>query len=251
LSTGGLGLVPAGPSPVLAVAHRAGNSLPGLREAVAAGADLVEADVHVRSGRLEVRHLKSLGPLPWLWDRTGTGMLPSTRDRWELVRRTPQLRLEELLDAAQDGATLMLDLKGVGAVGPDVARALHGRSPASEVVVCGRWWPSVDAFARHDWALRVLSARGRTELARLRRRVRTGPPPYGVSVHRSLLTPQVVAELRCHVEVVMTWPVNDETALAAVLDVGVNGVITDETDVLQTVVSAGAIGGGEAADRPE
>ena len=49
----------------------------------------------------------------------------------------------------------------------------------------------------------------------------------------------------------MTWPVNDGTALAAALGVGVNGVITDETNVLRTVVSAGAVRGGEAADRRE
>ncbi|MFP5220531.1 MAG: glycerophosphodiester phosphodiesterase [Actinomycetes bacterium] len=223
---------------VLAVAHRAGNSLPALHAAVEAGAHVLEADVHAHQGRLEVRHLKALGPLPFLWDRSGAGALPSPRDRWELVRHTRQLQLEELLDAARSGATLMLDLKGVGGVGPAVARLLHSRVPDSPLLVCGRWWPSVATFDGVPWARQVLSARGRAELARLRHRVRTGPPLYGVSVHRSLLEPRVVDELRRRVDVVMTWPVNDRDVLARVLAAGVNGVITDEPDVLRSVVAA-------------
>ncbi len=45
----------------------------------------------------------------------------------------------------------------------------------------------------------------------------------------------VVTELHERVEVVMTWPVNDETALAEVLSRGVRGVISDEADILRTV----------------
>jgi glycerophosphoryl diester phosphodiesterase len=222
---------------VLAVAHRAANSLPSLQAALDVGAHVVEGDVHVHRGRLEVRHLKALGPLPYLWDRSGAGPLPSWRDQWELVPHGPQLQLAELLEAVQPGTTLMLDLKGVGTVGTAVAREVHERAPSSPVLVCARWWPSVDAVARHDWARPVLSARGRTELARLRARLRRGPVPHGVSVHRSLLTPGLVEELRSRVEVVMTWPVNDPDALRAVLDVGVNAVISDEADVLRAVVA--------------
>jgi len=221
----------------LAIAHRAGNSLAALRAAMHVGADVLEADVHAHHGRLEVRHQKSMGPLPWLWDRHGTGLLPSPRDRWELIRATEQLQLRELLDAAEGGATLMLDLKGVGRVGPAVVRLLHARSPSAPVIVCGRWWPSVDAFAGHEWSRPVLSARSRTELTRLRRRVQQGRAPYGVSLHASLLSREVVDEFRRRVEVVMTWPVNDHQTLAQVLAVGANGVISDELDVLRTVVS--------------
>ena len=222
---------------VLAVAHRAGNSLDALRAAVDAGAHVLEADVHEHRGRLEIRHHKRLGPFPYLWDRQGAGQLPSLRDEWELVRHTRQLQLHELLDAAAHGSTFMLDLKGRGQVGPAVVRLLHERAPSVPVVVCGRWWPSVLAFADRDWARPVLSARGRTELARLRRRLASGPPPHGVSVHRSLLDREVVDEQRSRVEVVMTWPVNDDDALRSVLDLGVNAVITDEEHVLKQVVA--------------
>ena len=50
------------------IAHRAGNSLERLAGAGAV-ADVVEADVHLFRGRLEVRHAKTLGPFPRLWER--------------------------------------------------------------------------------------------------------------------------------------------------------------------------------------
>src|ERR1043165_2169704 len=83
------------------VAHRAGNDLELLRRAEAVRPGLIEADVHLFRGRLEVRHLKTLGPLPILWDR------------WYLASpRTPRLQLGELLAGAGPETALMLDLKG-------------------------------------------------------------------------------------------------------------------------------------------
>lgn len=82
---------------LLAIAHRAGNDLAALRTAVELGVDLLEADVHVRAGRLEVRHSKQLRPLPVLWDRGPAGV--------ELTRTcVPQLELPALLRAL-DGPT--------------------------------------------------------------------------------------------------------------------------------------------------
>jgi hypothetical protein len=149
---------------VLAVAHRAGNSLAGLRAAAALGADVVEADVNAHRGRLEVHHLKTMGPLPLLWDR------------WEVVRaRTPRLGLETLLEAAGDGVTFMLDLKGADpAVGSLVARELHERAPERPVLVCTRAWASLAPFDGVPWARTLRSARTRRELARLTASVAAG-----------------------------------------------------------------------------
>ena len=213
---------------LLAVAHRAGNSLAALRAAAELGADVVEADVHAHRGRLEVRHSKSMGPLPWLWDR----------GPWELTPRSvEQLHLPELLEQLAPDAVLMLDLKGISPVGGVTARLLHAQRPDAPVVVCSRWWPSVDPFFGLDWARPVLSARNRPELARLRRRVRRGQPPYGVSLHGSLLSAPLVAELRERVEVVMTWGVNDHETLERVTALGVTGVISDSADVLRAVLA--------------
>ncbi|WP_121251323.1 glycerophosphodiester phosphodiesterase [Nocardioides ferulae] len=212
----------------LAIAHRAGNSLAGLHEANLLGADVIECDVHEYRGRLEVRHLKTAGPLPFLWDR------------WELASASaPRLGLAELLEAHRHGALFMLDLKGRRAsAGRAVAELLHGEGHHREVIVCGRYWPAVEEVARLPFVRPVLSARNRAELARLRRRVaQPGAAPHGVSVHRSLLDEAVVAELRRHVQVVMTWPINDVESLDALLGVGANGIISDEPAVLAELLS--------------
>ena len=210
---------------VLAVAHRAGNDLDALHAATAAGADVVEADVHRYRGRLEVRHSKALRPLPYLWDAGQS--LTSTR--------VPQLQLTALLAALPPDMTLMLDLKGPGAVGRHAARAVLERLPDRTFLVCSRWWPGVDAFAGLPRARPLLTARNRAELQRLRRRVRGRRVPYGVSLHRSLLEPDVVAELRERVELVLTWGVDDEAVLQDVLGRGVTGVISSSPAVLAQV----------------
>jgi glycerophosphoryl diester phosphodiesterase len=106
------------------------------------------------------------------------------------------------------------------------------------VLVCGRWWPGLSPFAGLPSARVVLTARTPPELQRLLRHVRRSAPPYGVSLHGSLLTESVVARLREHVEVVMSWAVNDEERLRTVLDLGVNGIISDSHEVLRSVLAA-------------
>ena len=215
----------------LAIAHRAGNSLAGLQAAVELGADVIELDIHHHRGRLEVRHLKTAGRLPFMWDK------------WELVPASaPRLHLDEVLDAADHGTLFMLDLKGRSAsVGHSVAELLHEMVPNRPVIVCSRFWPAVESFAGVEWVRRVYSARRRDELTRLRRHVRTMSAhgsAYGVSVHRSLLSAELVAELHESVDVVMTWPINDDAALADVTGKGVTGVISDELDVLEALLAA-------------
>lgn len=210
----------------LAIAHRAGNSLTALHSAVEVGADVIECDIHHHRGELEVRHLKTAGPLPFLWDK------------WELVPASaPRLGLRELLVAADHGTVFMLDLKGRRpAVGLEVARLLRELTPERPVIVCSRYWPAVESFASVDWVRRVLSARNRAELALLRSAVRSASA-YGVSVHCSLLTAELVAELHESVEIVMSWPINDPSALDAILAVGVSGVISDEPAILRELLA--------------
>lgn len=203
------------------MAHRAGNSLAGLHEANLLGVDVIECDIHHHRGRLEVRHLKTAGPFPFLWDR------------WELSPAwVPRMGLQELLEADRHGTTFMLDLKGRdAAVGETVARCLHASSHRGPVLVCGRHWPAVEAVAELDFVRPVLSARTSRELAALWPRL-AARGAHGVSVHRSLLSAERVVRLHRHVEVVMTWPVNDVGSLDRMLGMGVDGIISDDPGVL-------------------
>lgn len=211
---------------MLSIAHRAANTLDGLSAADARAADVVEADVRWYRGRVEVRHLKTAGPLPFLWDR------------WELASASaPRLVLEDLLSEDRGRADLMLDLKGRHRSTPAaVAGALTERD-VTGVLVCGRHWPSVDEVARLSGARAVLSARNRLERRALEDRVldTTRPAPYGVSVHVSLLDAPLVSRLHRRGVSVLTWPVDDRPTLDHVTLLGVDGVITNSATVLREV----------------
>lgn len=210
----------------LAIAHRSANSLAGLEAAIAMGADVIECDVHEHRGQLEVRHLKSAGPLPFLWDK------------WELVPASaPRLLLSEVLDANRDGAMLMLDLKGRRmSTARAVLNVLRESGYRHPILVCSRHWPLVDVFDEVPYVHRVLSARNNRELARLRQRLASKGPVHGVSIHRTLLNRHIVAELNQQVEVLMTWPVNDLATLDGLLVLGVTGIISDESHVLTELI---------------
>lgn len=201
------------------VAHRAGNDLALLRRAEHVGAGLIEADVHRFRGRLEVRHLKTLGPLPVLWDR------------WYLASpRTPRLELRELLAAAAPSTQLMLDLKGRDPrLARDVLAAIE--ATAARVTVCSRSWRLLEPFIeRAD--VRVLHSVGsRRQLRALRRRF-AGGRLAGVSIHRGLLDAETVADLRRRAELLVSWPVATAEEARRLWAWGVHGVITERFEEL-------------------
>lgn len=203
----------------LVIAHRAGNDLETLGTALDAGADLVEADVHAYRGRLEIRHHKTLGPW-WLWERG------------ELVRRREVLEIRELLAAAAGDPRLMLDLKGLH---PRLAPRLAALLPETTITVCTQHWWMLSTFRNLANVRVVLSAGSRRGLRRLRSRVRRRST-YGVCVHRRLLTPQLVAELRRNAEVVFTWPVDTADDLTDARRLGVDGVIGKDLRLFSQLV---------------
>jgi glycerophosphoryl diester phosphodiesterase len=214
-------------SPLLAVAHRAGNNLADLRAALDAGVDLVEADIHLYRGLLEVRHRKAIGPhLYW--------------EQWTELHRRRDLVVPELRDVlavAAGDPRLMLDLKGrSAAVAPRVAEALRAHVPDVRLAVCTRRWKMLDAFAADPHVGRVLSAGDPIELALLRSRLRR-QRAYGVSIRLGLLTESVVAELRRATDLILAWPVDTEAALARARRVGVTGVISKSLPMLSRIVA--------------
>jgi glycerophosphoryl diester phosphodiesterase len=187
-----------------------------LRRAEAHRARLVEADVHLFAGRLEVRHLKTIGPLPVLWDR------------WYLAPRdTPRLELREVLAAAAPETELMLDLKGVDPRLPRrLVRELEGHP--GRVTVCSRNW----RFLRGLQGPRIVHSIGsRRQLRALRRRFRDRRLE-GISIHRRLLDAATVADLRQRAAMVLTWPVASVEEARRLASWGVDGAITDRFEAL-------------------
>lgn len=218
----------------LTVAHRAGNSIAGLQAAGRAGVDLVEADVRYRSGRLEVRHTKSMGPIPLLWDR------------WALAPGwTPQLALQDLLRAKPAGSELMLDVKGGQEHFPrEIVRVIEDVMPDEEYSVCSQYWHLLAAFYDDPRARIVHSIGSKAMLKTVLPRLE-GHRADAVSIHMKLLSPAVVEDLYRRVSVIMTWPVNDMADLRRLQGWGVNGFISDRLDLLQVLVGERHEGAGE------
>lgn len=205
------------------IAHRAGNDLRLLRTAETARIQLVEADVHLFRGCLEVRHLKTLGPVPVYWDR------------WRVpVRFAPRLSLPELLDALDPRTTLLLDLKGLSRRLPDAVLAALGGRPA---LACSRNWSHLERLRGRGGVRVVYSVGSRRQLAALRRRF-AGERVDGISIHERLLDRKTAADVVSRAELVMTWPVNTLERARELLAWGVRGLITDSPGVVGAIASA-------------
>ena len=205
------------------VAHGAGNDLGRLRNAESLGVDLVEADIRLFWNQLEVRHAKSVGPVPILWDK------------WRLENPlAPRLGLGRLLAALEPGTRLLLDLKGRDPRLPGKVLGVLGRYPgAAPPTVCARSWQLLEPFGlrgfRTVWSVGTaaqLRALGRLGGGRL----------DGISVHRKLLDAEIVRELRRRAGVVLSWPVNSVEVARTLLGWGVQGLITDAPEVAGWVV---------------
>lgn len=186
------------------------------------GSALVEADVRLHRGRLEVRHLKTLGPLPVLWDR------------WQLASaRSPRLGLAELLDGARN-VPLLLDLKGRD---PKVVSLLEEAVGDRIVAVCSRSWGLVDRLRDRPGLTRVYSAGTRHELARLLARPRA-ERLAGVSVHERLIDTDNAARIRTAARLVLAWPVNTASRAQELVSLGVDGLISDRPELIAGSVGA-------------
>jgi hypothetical protein len=198
------------------IVHRAGNrpGAPGGR----GGGDLVEADVHLFRGRLEVRHEKALWPTTRLWER------------WELIERgTPRRALQDLLDA-DASAHLLLDLKGIS---PRLARAVRGAlGERRPVTISTKSWWLLRTFQAMPGVRTFRSAGNRLELAWLLR-VPSRLRPDGIVVHQRLLSAAVVDRLRHHAPAVWAWGAQNQAEAERLRSWGVDGLILDDVDLVR------------------
>ena len=186
---------------------------------------VIEADVHLFRGRLEVRHLKTLGPVPILWDR------------WRLASPfAARLVLTDLLAAAEPQTELVLDLKGrERRLAERVLEALRPRLRAGAVVtICARSWPLLEPFRGVEGVRGVHSVGSARQLRRLRRRVADSRLD-GISIHERLLDSRTVHELREFADVIMTWPVNTRERARELVACGVDGLISDQPDLVHPI----------------
>ena len=211
--------------PPLLIAHRAGNDIEEMSKAFAIGVDYAEADVWLYRNRLEVRHDKTAGPIPILWERW------SLKPGWK--RR---LVLSEVIRAAIGRGTLYLDLKGVEKRLPAMVASELKLVGLTDVAFSSPNWWYLDKL-KPDFPNAVLfytlSNLERLEQFRPRLAARE---ISAIAINSNMVTKGVIDELRsAGVEDITTWGIYDREAAQAVFASGVNGVTSGNLELLAEI----------------
>lgn len=235
----------------LAIAHRGGallapeNTLAAFAVSTALGLRYLESDIRLTAdGELVCFHDEML-------DRctTGTGRV-SARTADELRARVrvggtePIPTLREALETFPD-ACFTIDVKERAAIAP-MARLLQRRDFAERVCVAGAWDGPLQLLASQ--APHVRTALGWRSLVALLSASKAGlQPPAAAVTGRFAHVPIRVGRLPVHSPSlvrrahrlgvrVIVWTVDEPTLMHELLDMGVDGIITDRPDLLRTVM---------------
>jgi glycerophosphoryl diester phosphodiesterase len=210
----------------LVIAHRAGNDLDMARRAFEAGADMVETDVWSYRGRLELRHIKTMGLVPLLWDR------------WLLEPGWgKRLVLSDLLQALPIEARLFLDLKGDDpSLGRLVVDAIEREQPERKLILCGRNWRQLEEVAENPDVMTFYSVGSDEELAAVWERL-SGRIYPAVSIHCRYLTPEITGQLKALGTTIVTWPINSITSARRLHELNVDGFTSDNMWLISSIAS--------------
>ncbi len=208
----------------LMIAHRAGNSPALALDAIAAGADLIEADVWRYRSRLEIRHVKTMGPVPLLWDR------------WELHPGwSPRFQLAALLEHIPSDQRLLLDLKGQDRnLGPEIVETILTLRPERRIIVCGRTWSQLDRIVDIPGICIFYSVGSDEELATIWERIRLMRHPV-VSINRRYLTPELMRRFKDIETTVVSWAINTLDDAKRFHEMGVDGFTSENLELIARI----------------
>ena len=201
------------PAPLLVVGHNAGDELVTAADAVAFGVGAVEIDIRDVDGELSASHDQ---PLPWLQEIAFRG--PSLNRSWRIASLRP---------------TVLLHLKDHSdAFVARVAQFLAHRPPRRLVIQASSVATLASVRRRIPQAERLLLIFNRGELASVRRSTTIDGVADGLSVRASLVTPAAQQWARGRGLRLFAWTVNDLPRLERLIRGGLDGVMTDNLDLM-------------------
>ncbi|MBI1885124.1 MAG: glycerophosphodiester phosphodiesterase [Chloroflexi bacterium] len=232
---------------VLRIAHGYGNRPQRIAEAVAAGVDMIEADLRYHAGQVWVRHERRLRLLPLLYNyrlspehRRGPWAL--SLGPWFLRLDLRPIRLEGLIETVAGKAGLLLDLKTDGysraearAFLETVREALQGF--AGPVAFCGSW-PLLDLL--RDLAPNVrahYSVDNPAQWDALQPRLGVDDV-RAITFRYGLLDEDRAAQLRERGIAFYCWAVRDPAGAERAVALGASGIIADDLEVLKMLAGS-------------
>jgi glycerophosphoryl diester phosphodiesterase len=230
----------------IAFAHRGGasdnpeNTMPAFQHAIDLGYTYLETDVHATSdGVLVAFHDADLSRTCELPGRIDA--LPWREVSAARVRGQEPIPLFEDLVGAFPAARINVDCKADSAL-PALIAALR-RLDCLDRVCVGGFSDQRLRRLRHEFGARLCSSFGPVQIASLR----TGAPvPFGgqlaqVPVHLgrlTVVTPHTVERAHRRGYQVHVWTIDDADEMTRLLDLGVDGIMTDRPQVLKDVLLA-------------
>lgn len=224
------------------------NTLLAFAKAISAGVTHLETDVHGSADSVAmISHDPDLTRLAGR--RVAVGQLTSHElRRIQLGEGQGFCSLAEALDAFPD-TRFNIDIKAENAVAPTVAAILAARatdrvligsfSPARRLVAV-RQLPGVATSISARGAVAAVSAArsvgGLPALRRILRDVHAVQLPLSV-LRMSTMTPRTIAAFHAADVEIHAWTINDETTMDRLLDLGVDGLVTDRSDLAMAVLA--------------
>lgn len=212
-----------------AIAHRAGNNLHELEEALEARADAIECDLWHARGRLALRHERKLPGLPVIFDK------------WYFRFAFGELSLPRLLREINFRAELFLDIKSRSPRAADAVLDLYAdnASMMPHTLVSANRWQLLDRIAQSRTNMELFySVSRKPAVDAIIRRAGRDRPPAGTSIRHTLLTEDTMKRLHDAGLQVFAWTVNTHRRAEELLSWGVDGIISDNLDVLSKASAA-------------
>lgn len=242
------------PAPPRVLAHRGlalgvpENTLASFQKAVDAGGTHVETDVHVsRDGVAIVSHDPTLARVAHL-DKAVADLTAAELARVDLGGGVGFTPLADALDAFPD-TCFNIDIKTAGAADPAV-EAITRTNAIDRVLITSfstarrlavvRQLPGVATSISASGAVPsvVWANAGWTgRVARILRDVRAVQFPTRL-LGMPTMTPRTIAAYHAAGVEVHVWTINDPAEMTALLDLGVDGLVTDRADLALPLVAA-------------
>ncbi|HEU4759085.1 MAG TPA: glycerophosphodiester phosphodiesterase family protein [Dehalococcoidia bacterium] len=227
----------------LRIAHGYGNSRTALDLALAAEVDMIEADIWYRAGRVWVRHERRLGPLPILADQRSKGC--RYLGRWAVTvwpnhylrPEIDALYLEELVERVDGRRRLLLDVKGSyeGKAADAFVSVLAGL-PAEQAAVCGQVWGMLDRLRERAPHLPVrYSIERRSQWERFLRLLATDGGAGRVCIQHRFMDEAKARYLGEKGVDVYCWTVDDRDEAERLVAAGVDGIISNDLELLASL----------------
>ncbi len=232
------------PSRPVRIAHCFGNSRRRLARALQGPVDLIETDIWFEDGGVAVRHERKLWFLPLLFDEhpefpgsRGPGRFGLSLGKWYIKLQTSRLPLEDVLTRARGKRRLLLDVKtGIRereeAFARTLAKLVERTGMQDEVIFCGRAWSLLRRLPQLCPGLTIYyTINSPSQFPDFEALVMDDPVP-GVCLRHTLIDEPLLQHLKALGITIYTWSINDLPRAHELLDMGVDGIISDRLELL-------------------